>query len=380
MLRQVRRMVELDAGNPRAYFLQAMLAARAGQDELARRLLWRLRDDENPAPAEMLLDGVLELRSGSAAQAVDRFGALVRRQPDNLAAQVLLGRALLANGEANEAAAQLRPLADRGDASPYLLTLVGRALEELGRRADAAPYLDRAARPLQRGAWAMPAGDDLTLWRWNNNPLNPAVAVPRLRQALAAGQAGEARALAARLVARYPGSADAARLLGDAQLLSGDAVAAVASYRRAGTVRTDATLVERLVMALHAAGRGDEARAVLARRLALNPREAASAMLLAQLDAERGDWPASADLLAYAASVEGEDPRLLGQLAHSQLAAGRKEEAVVAALQAHALQRGNTGVAWALAQALRAGTRTPEADAVLAKAERLAGPQQLAAR
>ncbi len=38
-------------------------------------------------------------------------------------------------------------LADRPDASPYLLTLVGRAYERLGRRADAARYLDRAAMP-----------------------------------------------------------------------------------------------------------------------------------------------------------------------------------------------------------------------------------------
>jgi predicted Zn-dependent protease len=378
MLKQVRRMVELDAGNPRAYFLQAVLAAQAGQDDLARRLLWRLRDDEDPTPAQMLLDGVLELRSGSAAQAVDRFDALVRRQPDNLAAQVLLGRALLANGEANEAIAQLLPLTARGDASSYLLTLVGRAYEELGRRAEAAAYLDRAARPLPRGAWAMPVADDdgASLWRWNSDPLNPAAAVPKLRLALAGRQVGEASALAARLAARYPGSADVARLLGDVQLLSGDAAKAVASYRRAGSVRTDAALVERLVIVLHAAGRGDEARGMLARRLALNPREASSAALLAQLDAERGDWMPAGELLAYAARLDGDDPRLFAELAQARLATGQKDEAAAAALRAHRLQRGNAGVAWAFAQT-RQGR---EAEVLLAKAQHISAPEQLAAR
>jgi predicted Zn-dependent protease len=370
MLRVVRRIVELDPGNGRAYFLQAVLAARAGQDDLARRLLWRVRGDDDPEPAAMALDGVLELRSGSAAEAVDRFDALVRRQPDNLLAQRLLGRALLANGEPNEAAARLAPLAERGDAEPYLLTLTARAYEELGRRDVAARYLDRAARPLPRGAWAMPVNDPAAS--------GDAGAVAALRLALAAGKLSEARSQAAMLTSRYPGSADVARLHGDVLLLAGETAQALESYRRAAAVRTDAALVERMVAALRALGRGDEARALLAGRLAASPLERSSAVLLAQLDAEQGRWADAAALLGYAART-GSDPRVLAQLAQARLALG--QDATGAAWQAHRLQRGNAGVAWVLARTLQvAGQRPREAEALLAKAQQLAAPPLLASR
>src|SRR6187549_1343204 len=142
MLRVARRMVELDPRQPRAYFLQAVLAARAGKDDLARRLLWRTDGAYDEEPAGQLLAGILELRTGNPALAVDQFDALVRKQPDNVRATLLLGRALLAAGDANEVVARFGPAAARADASPYLLTLVGRAYEQLDRRAEAAAYLD----------------------------------------------------------------------------------------------------------------------------------------------------------------------------------------------------------------------------------------------
>ena len=57
------------------------MAARAGNDNLARRLLWRTDGAYDEVPAGRLLAGILELRTGNAALAVDQFDALVRQQP-----------------------------------------------------------------------------------------------------------------------------------------------------------------------------------------------------------------------------------------------------------------------------------------------------------
>jgi tetratricopeptide (TPR) repeat protein len=384
MLRVARRMVELDASHPRAYLLQAVLAARAGRDELARRLLWRAGASAQRSPAGMLLVGAIELRSGSPVQAVEQFDALVRSQPDNLSAQLLLGRALLATGEANEVVARLRTWATRADASPYLLTLIGRAYEQLGQRAAAAPYLDRAAQPLPSGTWVLPvdARGELALWRSRDELLEPGAAVPRLRSLLASGRSTEAVMLAVGLVQRYPGSADVARLAGDVHWLAGDPLRALASYQRAAQVRSDDALVLRMVLAHDAVGRRDDARALLLRRLALNPRDRLSAVMLAELASERGDWNQAAVLFDHAGALSGRaDPRLLTDLAVARLQQGGRAEATAAATQAHALQRGNGRVAAVLAQVLRAGGERPREAAVLfAKAQRLGAGVQLAHR
>src|SRR5690606_33844698 len=131
------------------------------------------------------------LRTGNPALAVDRFDALARRQADNAAAWLLLGRALLANGEANEVVARFAAGANRRDAPPYLLTLVGRALEQLGRRDEAAPYLDRAAADLPQGIGVLP---DRAATGGREG--GAAVRGQRLRGLLAQGHGDEARASA----------------------------------------------------------------------------------------------------------------------------------------------------------------------------------------
>jgi tetratricopeptide (TPR) repeat protein len=192
MLRVARRMVELDPRHPRAYYLQAVLAARAGLDDLARRLLARTNGAYDHVPAGLLLAGVLELRTGNAGLAVERFDALARRQPENAMAPLLMGRALLAHGEASEVIARLGPKADRPDASPYLLALVGRAHEQLGRRRDAARYLDRAKNEGPAAIGVLAATTESAF-----------VDVAQIRRMLALGRPAEALALAGQLSERH---------------------------------------------------------------------------------------------------------------------------------------------------------------------------------
>jgi tetratricopeptide (TPR) repeat protein len=292
MLRVARRMVELDPRHPRAYYLQAVLAARAGLDDLARRLLARTNGAYDDIPAGQLLAGVLELRSGSAALAVERFDALARRQPDNAMAGLLLGRALLANGEANEVVARLGPAADRPDAGAYLLALVGRAHEQLGRRREAARYLDRAANTDPMAVGVLPAA-------------GPLADVARLRLTLAQGRPADALALARELRARHPESIDVGILSGDAALLVGEAASALVAYRRAAEVRRDFALVERMAAAHETLGREDAAIGEVSDYLARNPRSVPASLLLAHMLAQRGDERRASLLLSYARELGG---------------------------------------------------------------------------
>lgn len=374
MLRVARRMVELDPHHPRAYFLQAVLAARARHDDLARRLLSRTADAYDEVPAALLLAGILELRTGSPALAAEQFAALARRQPDNARVQLLLGRALLAAGEAGEVVVRLGPAAARADASPYLLTLVGRAHEQLGRRVEAAPLLDRAAavEPVAFGVLA--AGTRAA------RAEGAGAAVPRLRALLADRRMAAALALAAHLGAQHPGSADVARLRGDATLLAGDPDAALALYAAAAAIRRDRSLVERMAAAQRLLGRDAEALALVADHVARNPADAPALALLGRLHAARGDWPAAAKLLGRASSLGAAgDPRLLADLAQAQLAAGAVGAARRSARAAYALQRANPQVAEVLRRTLQgAPAHASKVEALQAKTRRMSASPALA--
>jgi tetratricopeptide (TPR) repeat protein len=381
MLRVARRMVELDPRHPRAYFLQAVLAARAGQDDLARRLLWRAGGAYDEVPAGQLLAGVLELRTGNAALAVRRFDTLARQQPDNLRATLLLGRALLAAGEPGEVIARFEAPAARPDASPYLLTLVGRAHEQLGQRGDAGVYLDRAAAAGMRRPGVLPIGaaGDLAIWRAGSELEDAGAAVPLLRQMLAEGRAREALALSALLGGHYPGSTDVDRLRGDVALLAGEPDAALALYSRAAAIRSDLALVERMVAAHRQLGREPAVRLLLADHVLRNPRDGRAAAMLGRMQASQGDWRSAAALLRYAVRLGASDPQLLTDLAAAELAAGDAQRAQETSRRAHGLQRANGRVAAVLARALQSDE--PQlAGILLAKSQALAAPPQLAGR
>jgi len=380
MLKTVRRMVEIAPGNPRAYYLQAVLAARAGQDKLARRLMWRTDGAFDDLPAGILLNGVLEMRTGNARLAVEQFDRLARLQPDNFAAALLLGRALLADDGASEVVARLGSSADRDDASPYLLTLVGRAYEQLGKRAEAAPYLDRAAAGRRSGIHVLPLGPDgeITIWRWRDDPERAEVAVPLLRQLLAQGRGEEAADHAAKLLERYPDSADVEVLAGDVALLNRDSAKALALYSSAARIRRDRPLVMRMAAARIASGDRNRARQLLASYLAQNPRDGVIAGWLGQFALEEGEWNRARALLGLARKLGsgGGDPYLLADLARAELETGAGDAAQRDARRAYALQRANGGVAFTLARAMQAdGGDAGSARALLAKAEAIAGPE-----
>lgn len=385
MLRVARRMAGINRAHPRAYFLQAVLAARAGDDDLARRLLWRTADAYADVPAAMLLEGVLEYRSGNPALAVEKFAELARRQPDNEMVDRLLARALLANGDASEVIARYAALAQTSGASAYTLTLVGRAYEQVGRRDLAAPFLDRAARTASRSVGPMPATEEgeLAIYRFGADSARADVAVPLLRKMLADGRAGEVGTYVLQLRERFPGSADIEVLIGDADLLAGDLGSAFDSYRSAGQVRWTAALATRIALTQRQRGQDPGAEATLSRYLDQHPLNRAIAMQLGRAAAARGDWRGATELLGRAAGQPGSDrdPALLSDLAEAQLRSGNSPAALASARRAYQIQRASPRATGVLAQALQAsGEQRNGARVLLTKARELGATPALAQR
>ncbi len=375
MLAIARKMVEIDPTHPRAYFLQAVLAGRAGHDDLARRLLLKTGESYDELPAAILLGSALELRSGNPAQAIELLDPLVRRQPDNRAATLLLARAMLASGEANELLARFRYLADRPDASPYELTLIARALEHLGQRKDAAVYLNRAAAGPQRVLVALPVprGDDLAPVQFGSGPI--AAGVMQVRQLAGRGEDGAALNEAHRLVRAFPTSGDVAELAGDAALMAGAAAEAITLYQKAAAVRRNWSLVERIATAHRENKRDDLAALLLSDFLRENPREPQAAAMLARIAASQRDWTRATQLLRYAMALDrnGADPRLFADLAVAELQTGQRPQAVAIARRAYALQRTNGRVSLIYGRALQDDGRARSAQLLLAKAATIGG-------
>src|SRR3546814_3707208 len=83
MLAETRKVLKLSEGNPVAYYLQAMLAARAHKFELARSLYKRTGGAMADQPAAMLLASAIDYQTAHAEQAVTTLQPLVTPQPNN---------------------------------------------------------------------------------------------------------------------------------------------------------------------------------------------------------------------------------------------------------------------------------------------------------
>lgn len=354
MLSAVRRMAEVAPGDPRIYFLQATLAARAGDFDLARGLLSRRGDLDRADPAVALLSGVVDLQSGNPASAAQTFDRLLRSQPNNRRVRQLLARALHLSGNDRELVYRFGEAAMRPDAGPYLAETVGRAYEALGQRAKAAPLLEKAAQAGGVGVTAIAASVPVEIARARGSA-SGADTVALVRGSIAAGRPQAAIAAAEAFRERFPGSADALGLAGDAFLAAGQPAKALERYRAAATIRRPWPLTRRM-LAAHAA-EGDEraAYALLTDQLHGEPANREAAAMLARLTIDAGRWEQSAALLDHAlASGGARDPRLWALKADAALQRENVAAAREAAERAYRLQRSNPLERRVLARALAA--------------------------
>lgn len=372
-LATARKVLAVRPGHPRALYLMAVIAARAGDDALAAALLDRAGDGVNDLPGGLLLRGGLDYVAGRYEQAAVHWRALVDRQPMNLVARRLLGTALLRSGAPGDALAALRPIALRADADPYTLTLVARAFETRGDRDWAARFLDRAARA--PAGPATPFGQDedqaVLLTDVVDHPDDPRVAVAAIRGALEQGQGPAALATAQRIARATPGAPAAQQLLGDVQWATRGA--ALPAYTRAADLRFDRPAMLRLIEARMAAGDRGGAATVLALYLAQNPASVEARRALANLQLAAGDAEAAvATLEDLRTDIGNRDAALLAQLADAYSEAGDPAAAIPLARAALRLQPMGWAAADALGRAMFDRGDTPAALQYLAKAAALA--------
>ena len=381
MLAVTRQMLDLAPSNPHAFFLQAVLAARAGQIDLARALLNRTRGQFNKLPSAMLLQGVLDLEAGNVHVAANELAVLADRQPANQRVQLLLARALYAAGDYNQLLARFAAWAQRGDAPPYLLTLIGWAHEDLGDRTAAAAFLDRAASSSLGRVQPIFERDSPEVLgpRFAAAPAEPGQAVPYVRSLLNAQNQTAAAQAAEQFFRLRPGSGDALSLLGDVELIGGAPGDALQLYTLAARVRFPDLHLLRMVQAYDRLGQIQEAQLVVRQYLAAFPGSRLAARLAANQAALAGDWPTALLLLERLRARGGNrDMRLLADLSLVQLRSGDTSGAVASAQRAWQLQPSSAVAAQALGMALAVAKKdTTGAGQLLDQARRSSGDHQL---
>lgn len=299
-LNAVRELFKVAPEDPRVFYFQAVIAARAGNWPLARSLLSRSGMAVRGVPAAVLLDAVISLEVGNSDSAAATLEQLAARQPANSRLKELHAKALLQSGRASEVIDGFSADAARQGASPYLVMLVARAHERMGDRASAAPLLARASGGTQGKLEALTARPGLT-------ELTTA-----MRGLAASGDWAGANADAQGLRVRFPASADVAILAGDAALGAGDPRGALETYALAARVKRPWTLTRKAVLAYRQANDELAADTLLARHVAGEPNAISPLLALAQRQAEQGDWRRAALLLDQAIRLGGgHDPALL---------------------------------------------------------------------
>ncbi len=325
MLAVTRQMLALDPDNGLAFYLQAVLAARAGNFELARAMLNRAGKGTETIPAWILLQAAMELEAGNANVAAQQLIPLANRLPANPRVQLLLARALYESNDHQQLVSRYSGLAARADASPYLLEILGRSYEEQGDRATAGPLLDRAAAgnpPTVLPVFERdPAG--VLAPRWKEMQGNSAIASPYIRALLGAGDKAGATQVASRFLELRPGFGEAYGLAGDVDLISGRPEPALRQYEAAARIRFTDQLALRTAIALEQAGLGSKVPPLVANYLGIYPQSRLMLRVAANQAIEAGDWARARLLLENLRSRGGNrDARLLTSLSLAQLRGG----------------------------------------------------------
>lgn len=375
MLDATRKALAARPGSPQALYLQAVLAARAGNDDLARSLMERTKDQLGATPGALLLAGTLAYKAGAYQQAIDAWRMLVGQQPTNIVARRLLGAALLRSGDPRGSLDVLRPVALRPDADSYTLSLVARAFEQSGERDWAAKYLDRSAMPEVVGS--SPFGSDDGLPQLSeaaaNAPDEPVVQLGLIRGLIDAGDTAAALSRAQALVRLTPGAPPAHIALGDTLMAMNRYGDAADAYARAADIRFDEPTMLRATDALDRAGRREEAANVLALFLSQNPQNVAALRLTAHWQIAGGDWDAAIETLeSLRQRIGNRDAALLAELSYAYTGDGDAETGLVYGKAAYALAPMNPAATDAYGWALYAQGKSEPALQLLEKAASIA--------
>jgi cellulose synthase operon protein C len=349
-LADARQVLSLTGGHPTAYYILAVLAARGRDFELSRSLYNRTGGAFDNTPSGMLLLGVIDYETGNAEQAAIKLSELVARQPGNRKARRLLAAAQWRAGNAAAAAETLRPMVEQADADSYSLSLMGRALAQLGDRTGASHYLARAAQPMPAALTSidpLSEGDFARLHQAADaRPGDGPLQVRLVSALLARGLGDEALSRARRLQQASPGAPEVHILVGDALGTRGDFAGAAEQYRRAANLAFTEPTALRLIEALQRSGQGAAAEGVLRLFLQQNPGNVPARIMLAGHAMQTGDWPLAIELYERLRRRIGDnDATILNNLAWAYSETGDYESALPLARRAWALNRSNPATA-----------------------------------
>lgn len=348
MLADTREVLSLSSANPVAYYLQAMLAARGRDFELARSLYQRTAGTFDDKPAGMLLASAIDYQTGNVEQSVRRLDRLVEQQPNNRKARRLLAASQWRMGDVAGVIATLRPIADRPDADSYTLSLLGRALNRKGDAQGGAAYLARAAQP-QRQATTSLSTSQLTDEQFGairraaaQRPDHAPTQIVLIASLLGRGLGDEALERSRRLQAAHPGVPDAHILVGDALGISGDFRGAAEEYRKAANLAFTEPVALRMVEALQRSGQQPAANRVVQLFLQQNPRSVPVQLLAAGRHMQARNWAEATRIYeSLRQRIGNRDATLLNNLAWAYAEQGDFGRAVPLARSAWELDRAN---------------------------------------
>jgi tetratricopeptide (TPR) repeat protein len=364
MLEYARRILTLDSKNGRAYYMQAVIAARAGNYGLAQRILILAGSAVNEMPGAMLVSAIAEYELGNfnkSAETLERLSAL---QPNNLQVRRLMARAKQRAGDNLDALESIELLVNNGDVNSYDAMLAARALEAEGQRQRAADGLSQGSRAAIRRAKPVPQKLSLAAAAdgANRNPNDARYVVPYIRALLLQGNTSAALVQARRLQAANPGVADSHLLVGDVEAAMGDYRAAIISYQRSREFEFSEGIMLRLVDSYRRQNKLREANEALTAFLYFNPNNLSAQRLTAYLFLDEGRWKEALPLLERLRKRIGfNDSILSANLARAYSGVGRHDDAIYNAKAAYYIDPSNPMVTLVYAQVLQKAGRQPKA-------------------
>lgn len=364
MLLQARQILALNSKNGRAYYMQAVIAARAGNFGLARRTINLAGSTINEMPGAMLLSAIAEYELGNFHKAAEILERLSDLQPLNMQVRRLLARAKQRIGENLDALENIDLLITGGNAGSYDAMLAARSFEAEGELHKAAARLSDAARPTVHSIRPLPESLSLSVAADGaiRNPNDARFVVPYIRALLRANNVALALEQAKKLQMLSPAVADAHMLVGDVEAIGGDYRAATESYERARAIKFSEAILLRLVDGYRRQKRLDEANEQLAAFIYYNPNNLTAQRLTAYLLLDQSRWAEALPLLERLRGRVGyNDSILCANLARAYSGLGRHDEAIFHARAGYRVDPASPMVTLVYAQTLQKAKRRPKA-------------------
>jgi cellulose synthase operon protein C len=355
MLKTVRKIYSLQNKNGRVFYMQAVIAARAGDFGLAQRILQLAGARINETPGAMLVSAVSEYQLGNHHRAADILERLVSEQPNNLEARKLLARAKQSAGENFDALNAIKPLVDRGQSDSYTAMVAARAFEATGERGKASDGLLESARATVRKT--VPISPSLSLRMAadaaQKNPGNAQYAVPYIRALMLEGMPDQALNIARQLQSSNPGVPEAHMLVGDVYAARGQYSAAITDYQRARQINFSEAIMLRQVDTYRRMNQFANARATLTEFTMFNPNNLSAQRLVAYLMLDEARWAGAIPLLEKLRGRIGYNDSILNaNIARAYSGAGKHDDAIFNAETAYRIDPANPMVTLVYAQVL----------------------------